>query len=45
MTRRETKGWAKMSRSGCLTELSLFALVAGALILSGLLWLAIYAVI
>ncbi|WP_302477113.1 hypothetical protein [Ruegeria arenilitoris] len=44
MTRRSTD-YDVAQRSRCLTEYSVPVLVAGALALSALLWLAIYAVI
>ena len=45
MTRRGDHFDAATSRGRCLTELSVPVLVAGALMMSALLWLAIYAVI
>ncbi|WP_302478168.1 hypothetical protein [Ruegeria arenilitoris] len=44
MTRRST-GYDVAQRGRCLTEYSVPVLVAGALVLSALLWLAIYTVI
>ena len=43
--RRITGSGAGLQRLRCLTELSIAALIAGALALSALLWLMIYAVI
>ena len=45
MNRRASAAGASAWRSFCLTELSVTALIAGALGLSAMLWLAIFAVI
>ncbi len=45
MKRRESAAKASAGRFSCLTEMSVTALIVGALGLSTLLWLAIFAVI